>query len=243
MATLGGDIAVDVKVPNTAKASYDAEVASVIAARPDCQILVSFPDVGVGYMRSFKKAIATDTSRDWSTFSTIGSNGLATTSFLTLGLDDPSNPSSPTIAEGMYIMNLDLNPDTPQYREFKNLFLLSYPLAAGKTDLDGYTANQFDAAILACLAIQRAGTATDTTKIRDALYEVSRPPGTAFTPAHIEDALEALRLGQDIDYDGASGPVDFDEYGDVLASYVMYSVDQGKLVLHPADAVKVDDLK
>ncbi len=243
MAKLGGSVAVDVKVPNTAKASYDAEAAQVVAAKPDCQIVVSFPDVGVGYLRSFRKAVASDTSRDWTSFTTVGSNGLGSNGFLTLGRADQTNPDSPTIGEGIFIMNLDLNPAIPQYQEFKNTYLLQFPLPAGKTELDGYTANQFDAAILACLAIQKAGTATDTVKIRDALAGVSRPPGTAFSPARIGEALNALRLGQDIDYDGASGPVDFDDYGEVLASYVVFRVKGGKLVGQPMDTVKVDDLR
>lgn len=246
MTKLGGSVVADVKVPTTVKASYDAEVATVIAAKPECQIVVSFPDVGVGYMRSFKKATATDTSRDWTSFTTVGSNGLASGGFLTLGRDDQTNPDSPTVGEGMFIMNLDLNPDIPQYHEFKNIYVLQFPLAPGKSDLDGYTANQFDAAILACLAIQAAGSTTDTTKIRDALYKVSAPPGTAFSPARIGEALNALRRGGDagdIDYDGASGPVDFDDYGEVLASYVVSRIKNGKFVSLPADTVKVDDLK
>lgn len=243
MTKLGGSVVADVKVPTTVKASYDAEVANVIAAKPECQIVVTFPDVGVGYMRSFKKATAADTSRDWTTFTTVGANGLASGGFLTLGRDDQANPDSPTVGEGMFIMNLDLNPDIPQYHEFKNIYLLQFPLPAGKTELDGYTANQFDAAILACLAIQQAGSATDTTKIRDALYAISKPSGTAFSPGRIGEALNALRLGQEIDYDGASGPVDFDDYGEVLASYVVVRVKNGKFVSLPADTVKVDDLK
>ena len=240
---LGGSVAADVKVPTTAKANYDAEATQIIAAKPDCQIVVTFPDVGVGYLRSFKKAVATDVSRDWSRFVTVGTNGLASNGFLTLGREDQADPNSPTVGEGMFIMNLDLNPDTPQYKEFKNTYLLQFPLPAGKTELDGYTANQFDAAILACLAIQKAGTATDSVKIRDALFEISRPSGTAFSPARVGEALSALRLGQDIDYDGASGPVDFDDYGEVLASYVVYRVKGGKLVPQPMDTVKVDDLR
>jgi ABC-type branched-subunit amino acid transport system substrate-binding protein len=243
IAELGGRVAADVKVPTTAKASYEAEVAAVVASKPDCQIVVAFPDVGVGYMRSFRKVVASDKSRDWSTFISVGSNGLASTSFLTLGRDDQANPDSPTVGEGMFIMNLDLNPDIPPYREFKNIFVAQFPLGPDKTELDGYTANQFDAAILACLAIQKAGTATDAIKIRDALFDVSSPPGTAFSPAHVAQALHALRLGQDIDYDGASGPVDFDDYGEVLASYVVYRVKNGKLVGQPSDTVRVDDLK
>lgn len=239
---LGGSVT-EVPVPVDAKANYDAEAAAVIAANPDCQILVSLYKVGINYMRSFKKAVAADGSRDWSTFATIGANGIFSNAFLVEGRDDQADPTSPTVGEGMYVVNLDLNPDTPQYKEFRNIYLLQYPLPEGKDDLEGYTANQFDAAILACLAIQKAGVADDPVTIRDALFDISRPPGTAFSPARIGEALSALRGGGDIDYDGASGPVDFDDYGEVLGGYVVYRIKDGKFSPLPADTIKVDDLK
>lgn len=239
---LGGKVT-EVPVPAEAKANYDTEAATVIAAKPDCQVVVSLYKVGINYMRSFKKAVASDNTRDWTKFATIGSNGIFSNAFLVEGRDDQANPDSPTVGEGMYVVNLDLNPDIPQYKEFKNIYLLQFPLPMGKTELEGYTANQFDAAILACLAIQKAGVADDPIKIRDALYDVSRPPGTAFSPARIQEALITLRSGGDVDYDGASGPVDFDDYGEVLGGYVIYRIKQGKFSLLPSDTIKVEDLK
>ena len=240
---LGDAVSVSVPVPSTVKANYDTEVASVLASSADCQVIITFPDVGVGYLRAFRKATATDTSREWSTFVTVGSNGLAPATFLVLGRDNQADPASPTVGEGMFVLNLDLTPETPQFTEFKNLYVLNYPLAPGKTKLDGYTANGFDAAILACLAIQKAGSADARATIRDALYSVSSPPGTAFSPAKVADALAAIKAGQEVDYDGASGPVDFDEFGEVLAGYVVSRVKSGSFVPQPADAIKVDDLR
>jgi branched-chain amino acid transport system substrate-binding protein len=202
---------------------------------------VTFPDVAVGYMRSFRTV--TTGLPAFADFLSVGSNGLFSAAFLELGLEDPADPKSPTIGEGMYIVNLDLAPDTPQYKEFQNLFTIHFPLEDGKTELAGYTANQFDAIALLCLAIERAGGALDRVKIRDALYEVSRPPGTAFSPAHLGEALYAIRLGQDIDYDGASGPVDFDDYGEVLSSYVVYKVSSGAFAKIPGDTIEVEDLE
>jgi len=242
MTALGGEAPLVLKVPITASANYDAEVAQVIAAKPDCQVIVAFPAVGAVYMRSFKKAIATDTSRDWSSFVSMGSNGLKAEDTLVKGRDNPADPASPTSTEGMYVMNFDLSPKTPQANEFKNVFDVTTG-ADPKADLPGYAANQFDAAVLAVLAIQRAGTTTDGTKIRDALFEVSRPPGTAFSPAKLADALVALRAGQDIDYDGASGPVNFDEFGEVLANFVVFKVDAGKFAEVKAAGLTPEDLK
>ena len=72
---------------------------------------------------------------------------------------------------------------------------------------------------------------------------MSRPPGTAFSPAKLADALIALRNGQDIDYDGASGPVNFDDFGEVLANFVVQKVEGAKFVDVKEAGLTPDDLK
>ena len=242
MKALGGEPPIVIKVPSAPAAAYEAQVAQLIAAKPDCQVIASFPAVGTVYMRSFKKVIASDTSRDWSTFVSMGSNALKNSDALIQARENPADPMSKSAMDGMYIMNFDLSPKTPQANEFKNVF----DVATGsdpKADLPGYSANQYDAAILAVLAIQRAGTTTDGRKIRDALFEVSRPPGTAYSPAKLAEALIALRSGTDIDYDGASGPVNFDEYGEVLANFVVFRVQEGGFAEIKAAGLVPADLK
>lgn len=75
----------------------------------------------------------------------------------------------------------------------------------------------YDAVIIAALAAEKAGSA-DSTAIRDALRDVANAPGTLVDPPPegIAAALEAIRNGEDIDYSGASGSVEFDDNGDVL---------------------------
>jgi branched-chain amino acid transport system substrate-binding protein len=244
LSALGGSVVFDAPVPTTVQGAmfYAGVVADLIAKKPDCQIVVSLTDVGDGYMRAFKTATMTDTSRDWSTFVSVGSNGLAASAFLINGRDNPQDPASPTVGEGMYIMNLDLNPATPEHQEFVNLYNLSFPLDAGQ-DPPGYAGNAYDAAILIALAIEYAGTATDTQKIRDALYIVSSPPGTAYSPGNLVGAFEDVVAGKDIDYNGASGPVDFDECGEVISGFVMSKVVSGQYQAIPSDLITVDDLK
>ena len=71
--------------------------------------------------------------------------------------------------------------------------------------------------MLIALAAAKAGTTTDSVAIRDALRDVANPPGEVVGPglAGIQKALSLIASGQDINYEGASGPVDFDENGDV----------------------------
>ena len=79
----------------------------------------------------------------------------------------------------------------------------------------------YDAAMIIALAAEKAGS-VDPTAIRDALRDVANAPGTevAAPPEGIAAALEAVRNGEDIDYNGASGSVEFDENGDVLVGAI-----------------------
>jgi branched-chain amino acid transport system substrate-binding protein len=93
-----------------------------------------------------------------------------------------------------------------------------------------YDAQNFDAVILLALASLAAGS-TDGADIAEALPAVSGPPGTKYTFEQLSDAITALQNGEDIDYEGASGPIDLDENGDPsAANYSTWSYTGGKLV-------------
>ncbi len=76
----------------------------------------------------------------------------------------------------------------------------------------------FDATVAIVLAAAAAGTNTDSVAIRDSLRDVANAPGElAFGPSSddLSAAVTAAAAGTDIDYQGASGSVDFDENGDI----------------------------
>ncbi len=50
------------------------------------------------------------------------------------------------------------------------------------------------------------------------MRDVSAPPGRAVSFEELGDAVRALRDGQDIDYQGASGAIDLDGQGDPTAA-------------------------
>ena len=81
--------------------------------------------------------------------------------------------------------------------------------------------------MLVALAAAKAGTTTDSVAIRDALRDVANAPGEVVGPG-LEGIRTALRLiaeGKDINYEGASGPVDFDEHGDVSGPIEVWTVE------------------
>ncbi|ATW27761.1 ABC transporter substrate-binding protein [Candidatus Formimonas warabiya] len=80
-----------------------------------------------------------------------------------------------------------------------------------------YQSNTYDAVILAALAMEAAQD-TSGAAVDNYLTQVSGPPGVKVYS--FEEGVKELRAGNDIDYEGASGPVDFNEFGNVSAPAV-----------------------
>lgn len=97
------------------------------------------------------------------------------------------------------------------------------------SDPDLFGENFYDAALLASLAIAKAG-AVDGPSVRDALPGVAGPAGEVFGVEQIAAALTAAAAGEDVDLDGASGPVDLDADGDVAGAVELWSVESGAFV-------------
>ena len=89
-----------------------------------------------------------------------------------------------------------------------------------------YVAHGYDAAFLMALAIEKAGSA-DRGKIGKALRAVASGPGEVIRPGEWKKAKAALAAGRDVNYEGASGNVDFDKNGDVGALYSVNTVGAG----------------
>jgi branched-chain amino acid transport system substrate-binding protein len=91
----------------------------------------------------------------------------------------------------------------------------------------------FDAAVIVALAAARAlsrGGPADGPAIRDSLPVVANPPGEKVDFSSLGKALGLLAAGEDVDYEGVSGPVDIDARGDLLrGSYAIWTVEGGEV--------------
>jgi ABC-type branched-subunit amino acid transport system substrate-binding protein len=93
-----------------------------------------------------------------------------------------------------------------------------------------YDAQTFDAVVLIALAAVAAGS-SDPAAIAASLQRVSGPPGRRYTFRRLADALQAAAGGEEIDYEGASGPIDLNSIGDTSsARYRTWSYRDGALV-------------
>jgi branched-chain amino acid transport system substrate-binding protein len=128
------------------------------------------------------------------------------------------------------------------YDEFKKSLRARF----GDEEPGNFTFNMYDAIILTGLAIT-ASESTDSRDILDALYKVAGPDGpddTEFEGEFFGTMAEALLSGENIDYTGPSGALDFDEDGDVLGDYGLHrarQVDQSTFIMEPIGSISQED--
>jgi ABC-type branched-subunit amino acid transport system substrate-binding protein len=224
----GGTLGSDIPVPTNALGDYTSEVTQVVGDAPGCLVLAVYPQTAATFMQNLSMAIM-PTPKGWSpSFFVIGTDGTYDPSLITDGLANPTMPMGTSFVQGMYgTVALTNNQNRSEYGELLAIYEAEVGLGASKTDMDPYTSNQYDAIVLALLAMEAAGTTTNGPAIQQAMFNVSRGKScgaTPYTPAQLGDAITALQKGSDINYQGASGDVDFDDYGDVIADFLVWEV-------------------
>ncbi len=209
---LGGEItASQVHEPN--KASYRSEVTTLSQGEPEAMALFAYyGGSGISIIRNaletgaFAKFFGADGMYDVSVIEQIGAENLVGNVWFTAAAADPENQSYEMFADA--------------YRE-----------ATEHDPAAPYASQGYDAAFLIALAIEKAG-AAERGLISAALRQVANPPGEPIRPGEWEKAKALIAAGEDIDYDGASGSVDFDENGDVPGFYSVSTVgEDGKYQL------------
>jgi ABC-type branched-subunit amino acid transport system substrate-binding protein len=206
----GGTIGESVRW-NPEAATFDSEAARLVSGNPDGWVVIDFPEtwakVGPALVRTGgwdpARTFTADGLRDTTLVKQVGrraTNGLRGSA--------PSSKGSPAGAA------------------FDRVFRERAPAGVERQTFD---AQAFDAVMLAFLAAVRGGTA-DPATISDNLQAVSGPPGQKVTFEQLDEALQALMEGEQIDYEGASGPIDFDSNGDpASAIYEVWRFEGGKI--------------
>jgi neutral amino acid transport system substrate-binding protein len=227
----GGHIVVSIGIPATTQSSYMTEVAEIVSASPtpDCMAMVVFAPTGAQFVTNLRTAQQANPSL-WTNFFIVGTDGCYATTFIS---DATPSPGQPSTVRGVFGTNAQTAPPTMQYGDLQALYDSQIGLAQGQTDLDPYTSSIYDAAILVALALEQAGTAGNLTPsgVRTSMFSVSNGGGQAsampFNPSQVPQALQALQQGEPINYNGASGNVDFTPSGDVVADFIVWEVVPG----------------
>jgi ABC-type branched-subunit amino acid transport system substrate-binding protein len=93
----------------------------------------------------------------------------------------------------------------------------------------------YDSVAVLALALQEAhtrlGRLPDQRELAVSIRSVSGPPGRTLTWRELDIGLETLASGSPVNYRGISGPIDFDQDGDVAQGLVRFwYVDRGHIV-------------
>lgn len=176
-----------------------------------CVLLVSFAPDGDTVISALDPALTTASSDAAApfTYGYLATDGLYDDAFATgaAGVSTKVIGTAPTHA------------DNKAYDTFANAFRARFGTPPGNL-----TSNMYDAVMLLGLAITKSRS-TEGADIRDALFEVSRD-GRRFvtdtTGAFFGEMAEALLSGEDIDYVGPSGELDFDPHGDVIGDFTLW---------------------
>jgi ABC-type branched-subunit amino acid transport system substrate-binding protein len=202
---VGEPILMDPDAPKAA--SEAAEITSGDA--PDAYLLIDYPDAFLKLGPELVKTGKWDPAKTW------GSDGMKDTTLPDTGgkeLTEGMRGTAPTSAEA------------PAAEAFDTL----WNEGGDRPDRQTYDADNFDA-LIACVLAAVAADSADAADVAEALTDVSGG-GEKYTFENLGDAFTAAKDGDDVDYEGAASPLDWDENGDpASAFYEIWSYTGGKL--------------
>jgi len=193
------------------RASYRSELSnSASQGNPQALLVIGYPASGGNTILRqalengfFDRFVMTDGMRDPSVIETVGADNLSTSVGTSGGsAAEPAQLEAYTQAYRAANPNLD-------------------PTAA-------FSPQMYDAVMAIALAIEKAGSA-DRAAVARNLRAVSNAPGTAVGPGEFARAKQLLAAGTEIDYQGASGPLEFNEAGDAAGAIDVWAVQGGRI--------------
>ena len=104
---------------------------------------------------------------------------------------------------------------------------ISIAQKAGVDPFSPYTFESYDAAAVIILS-NFAKIYSENISDKDAIYSIANKPGIKIYPGEIKKAINILREGKTINYEGATG-VEFDNFGDTFGSFVEVDFKKGKI--------------
>ncbi|MCP1634664.1 ABC transporter substrate-binding protein [Kerstersia gyiorum] len=137
------------------------------------------------------------------------------------------------VTDGIISVDTVSNSDADSYTDLNQ----RYRQATGADLADNvYAAMTYDMVISLALAAHKAGADATPQQISDQIRAVSNPDGEkVYSYAQGKALLDA---GKDIDYEGASSRLNFDEYGDSNPDFGVYAIRDGKF--ERVDTISLD---
>lgn len=191
------------------QASYRGELQQLASTDAEALLLIGYPENGITILKQsleegfFERFVFTDGMQAPEVIEAIGPNFL----------------------EGAFGTVAQSASESEAYTLFRNAYEEKY----GEIPPKPYIDTSYDALMIVALALEAAGS-TEGIAVRDAMREVANAPGIEIKPGEWAKAVDAIANGEDIDYVGASGSLDFDENGDVAGSFAHWEIQGGEIV-------------
>lgn len=195
---------------NEKQASYSAEATAAMKGDPEGLYLISYPVDGATIARAWL------------------SNGGAQKFLLNDGMNAEEfiKAVGPKYLEHAYGTSSGTDEtDSTKY------FYANFPKYSGGLAADAPAADRsYDAGAIAALAAIKAG-ASDPAKIAAAVHEVTDAAGTPIHagPEEFAKAIDLIKAGKPIRYEGVIGDVQFDQYGDITGPFRLWKITDGKV--------------
>jgi ABC-type branched-subunit amino acid transport system substrate-binding protein len=208
-AKLGGKATASVAIEQE-QPSYDAELKKATADNPDVLLCLSYPESAKIYL---KQAIEKNYAKKF------------------LFCDGVKSPELIKAIGASYLEGMYGTAAAVKESDVTKWFADTYKASYGELPPKPYIGEAYDATVIIALAAQKAGKA-DGTAIRDAIRFVANPPGEKIgpRPEDIKRAIQLIKEGKDIDYDGVAGPQDFLDNGDVISTIQVWKIVGGEIV-------------
>ncbi|MFB6193813.1 MAG: ABC transporter substrate-binding protein [Halobaculum sp.] len=178
---------------------YSSTLDSLHQGEPDAIGFVGYPGNGKTILEQWSNGGYGTDATSW-----VLSEGLNSETFLTNNSD---------IVSGMYVASPDPEA-TAGSKAFQNKIGNANTL---------FAAHAYDALILQALAMHKAGEASGTAIAKN-IRSVSRPGGTKVTVGEFQKAKDELDNGNEIDYQGASSPVNLNSALEPLNRFAVLQV-------------------
>lgn len=202
------------------KDTFKTHIKTIVAGDPELVVGVW----RVGELKTFMEAyveLSTDTT--WTK-----PTGYDKIQFLNLGsVKTDYNSLSAAAVDVMYKRAIGLEPSWDEGSEGYKKWLAAYKDYDPAAKVVIHTQMRtYDALMIIALAMVKANS-TDPAKVKAELQNVANPPGEKVYPGEFKKARALLMDGKDIDYDGASGPIELSDTGNVRTTwYLIWKTDQ-----------------
>ena len=184
------------------QSSYSSQLGEALDGGPETLVVIGYPASGIQLFRDYYNEY--DSGEDIIVTDGLISNKLP---------DDVDNDMG-------NVTGTAPKASGPGREAFDELYMEEYDREPGV-----FNAQAYDATAVCLLANVYGGENTGTA-VRDNMRRAANPEGEKFNPSNLSEALKAAAAGDDINYQGASSSVNFDDNGDMAAvSYGIFNVE------------------